>query len=204
MVDVLIVLSGGGAGTFSARAPSTGACDGEVVNSGLVLDSTFFDPAEYCAANLPGSQVLQVASAGVWDSTPLASWYACNPSPPPDTTTTLANQPPVAADDFVETLRTTASFTGNVLANDSDPDPGDAIDGITGVSGNITPWATFTITDFVTGAFTYTLDVNHPSITVLGPGSFLDHVITYTITDGQAVDSGTITIRILGVADPPV
>ena len=115
-----------------------------------------------------------------------------------------ADQPPVVVDDFFPILRTTASFTGNILANDSDPDPGDAIDGITGVSGNVTPWATFTVTDFVTGAFTYTLDVNHPSITILGPGSSLDHVITYTITDGQAVDSGTVTVRIFGTSDPPV
>ena len=118
--------------------------------------------------------------------------------------TTTTNQPPVAVDDLFQTLRTTASFTGNILANDSDPDPGDAIDGITSVSGNVTPWATFTITDFVTGAFTYTLNVNHLSITSLGPGSSLDHVITYTITDGQAVDSGTITIHIVGTSDPPV
>jgi hypothetical protein len=42
------------------------------------------------------------------------------------------------------------------------------------------------------------------SITILGPGSSLDHVITYTITDGEAVDSATITVRIFGAADPPV
>jgi VCBS repeat-containing protein len=120
------------------------------------------------------------------------------------TSTTLANQPPVATDDFFPTTRKTASFSGNILANDSDPDPGDAIDGITQVSGNITAWATFTVTDFVTGAFTYTLNVNHSTITALGPGSFLDHVITYRITDGQATDGGTITVRIFGAADDPV
>jgi hypothetical protein len=29
-------------------------------------------------------------------------------------------------------------------------------------------------------------------------------VITYTITDGEAVDNGTITVRIFGAADDPV
>jgi VCBS repeat-containing protein len=101
-------------------------------------------------------------------------------------------------------LRTTATFSDNVLRNDSDPDPGDAIDGITQVSGNITAWGTFTVTDFVTGAFTYTLDTDHPTIRNLGPGSSLDHVITYSITDGQTTDSATVTIRIFGVADDPV
>jgi VCBS repeat-containing protein len=116
----------------------------------------------------------------------------------------LANQPPVATDDFFPTFRTTPSFTGNILTNDFDPDAGDAVDGISFVSGNLTPWASFTVTDFLTGAFTYTLNVNHPTITALGPGSSLDHVITYAITDGQAGDSATITVRIFGAADPPV
>jgi Calx-beta domain len=120
------------------------------------------------------------------------------------TSTTLVNQPPVATDDFFSTFRTTASFTGNILTNDFDPDAGDAINGITFVDNNLTPFASFTVTDFVTGAFTYTLNVNHPTITALGPGSFLDHSITYGITDGQASDTGTVTVRIFGVGDPPV
>jgi Bacterial Ig domain len=59
----------------------------------------------------------------------------------------VANQPPVATDDFFPTSRRTASFSGNILANDSDPDPGDAINGITSLSGSITAWGTFTLTD---------------------------------------------------------
>jgi VCBS repeat-containing protein len=120
------------------------------------------------------------------------------------TTTTLPNQAPAANDDFYSMLRTTASFGGNILVNDSDPDPGDAIDGITSLSGSITAWGTFTLTNWVTGDFIYTLDTENATIRNLGPGSSLDHQITYRITDGESSDTATITIRIFGTGDDPV
>jgi VCBS repeat-containing protein len=116
----------------------------------------------------------------------------------------VANQPPVANDDFFSTFRTTASFSGNILANDSDSDPSDAIDGITSLSGNLTAWGAFSLTNWATGEFTYTLDTENATIRNLGPGSSLDHQIIYRITDGETSDTATVTIRIFGVADDPV
>jgi hypothetical protein len=48
------------------------------------------------------------------------------------------------------------------------------------------------------------LNTEHPTIRNLGPGSFLDHTITDRVTDGAASSLGTLIVRIIGVADPPV
>ena len=97
--------------------------------------------------------------------------------------------------------RDQSSISGNVLTNDSDPH-GDTL-GLSSVSGNITPYATASF-DFVAGSFSYQLNTEHPTIRNLGPGSFLDHNITYRVTDGGASALGTLTVRIIGMADPPV
>lgn len=77
-LDVSISMEGG-AGTYTALVPPTGACDGEeVVDSGPAVDSNFFDPETYCAENRPGSTPVQAITAGTWTTSPPGdSWYAC-------------------------------------------------------------------------------------------------------------------------------
>jgi VCBS repeat-containing protein len=88
-----------------------------------------------------------------------------------------------------------------VLSNDFDPD-GDPIY-LTSVSGNIAPYATASF-NWGDGSFTYQLNVDHPTIRSLGPGSSLNHVILYSISDGTSSATGTLTVWIRGIADPPV
>ena len=87
-----------------------------------------------------------------------------------------------------------------MLSNDSDPDGNQLF--VIGQSNNIAPYASTQIN--LDGSFTYTLNTDHPTIRNLGPGSSLDHVISYTISDGGATSNATLTIHIVGVSDPPV
>ena len=79
-LDVFISMEGG-AGTYTALVPPSGACDGEVLDSGPAVDSNFFDPATFCAENTPGSTPVQAITAGTWTPSPPGdSWYACAPT----------------------------------------------------------------------------------------------------------------------------
>lgn len=76
-VDVYISLQGG-AGTYSVTVPASGNCDGQQqVDAGLAVDSTYFDPAAYCADNAPGSTVNQAAASGAWTPPVPNTYYGC-------------------------------------------------------------------------------------------------------------------------------
>jgi streptogramin lyase len=102
------------------------------------------------------------------------------------------NQPPVAVDDTLTTEQDTAG-TVNVLANDSDPDPGDALtvtDSTAGAHG--------TVSCQPAGDCTYT-----PAAGYSGPDSF-----TYTVSDGNGgTATGNVSVTVTptgGGNQPPV
>ncbi|MCP3937132.1 MAG: tandem-95 repeat protein, partial [Actinomycetia bacterium] len=96
---------------------------------------------------------------------------------------------PVAGDDVVATAEDTAVTTGNVLANDTDPD-GDtlSVDSFTqGANGSVSYNAD--------GTFTYT-----PHADFNGTDTF-----TYTVDDGQGnTDTATVTVTVNAVQDAPI
>ena len=91
-IDVSIELTGG-AGSFTASAPSTGACDGEDQTSGPVVDSDFFNPDEYCGE----LTAIQAATAGAWTPPIDETWYACIDIEEPSTTSPPTTAPPTTS-----------------------------------------------------------------------------------------------------------
>jgi hypothetical protein len=192
MVDVLIQLSGG-IGTFSARAPSSGACDGEVVNSGLVVDSNVVaDPAEYCATNLPGSQLIQVGAAGAWTVTPPSTWFACNPMPPPETTTTttttatVPSVPPATVNDVFD-LVIGQTVGGNILTNDQLGTPTASLNELFDANGTL-PFGGFNL--FVTG---------NPGVVAAAVFVSVDGTITI---EGASAGSGFFSYSLVQPGNP--
>ena len=118
---------------------------------------------------------------------------------------TVTNPAPIAGDDVVATSEDVVA-TGNVLANDSDPD-GDAlaVTGFTvaGLAGGFLPGDTATIPGVgtirldSTGAYTFT-----PATNYNGPVP----LVTYTIVDADgAIDLATLALGpVLPVNDAPV
>jgi len=93
------------------------------------------------------------------------------------------NHPPDAVDDSLTTAQDTAGMV-NVLANDSDPDPGDSLT----VTGS-TDGAHGTVSCDLTGLCFYT-----PASGYTGPDSF-----TYTISDGHGgTATATVHVTVLG------
>ena len=110
------------------------------------------------------------------------------------------SQPPVAVQDTATLLaNTTEPATGNVLANDTDPD-GDTLSllspavqrGILGVIG----WQ-------ADGAYTYLLNDLLPEVRALAAGQTATDRFAYTATDGQAQAQGDLAITVQGVNDAP-
>lgn len=116
------------------------------------------------------------------------------------------NEPPVAADDAVTTTED-AAVTGNVLANDDDPE-GDALTvaAVNGVAGNVATQIVLNsgalLTINANGDFS--LDPNG-ALEALGTGDSQVETVTYTADDGfGGQDDATLTITITGVNDAPV
>ncbi|MDB5575345.1 MAG: outer rane adhesin-like protein, partial [Bradyrhizobium sp.] len=114
------------------------------------------------------------------------------------------NNPPVAVDDDDTATEDTAPnpVTGNVLANDSDPD-GNAL--------TVTSAGTFnlghgTLVVHADGSYSYTLDNSNPAVDALNNGQTLVDSFTYGISDGQGgTRSAMLAITIHGRTDnfPP-
>jgi hypothetical protein len=101
-------------------------------------------------------------------------------------TITAVSDPPNAVDDLATTDEDTAVYVP-VLANDSDPDSGFTITAATqGTKG-----ATLIQGD---GTIRYT-----PAANANGADSF-----TYTVSDGSAADTATVSVTIAPVNDPPI
>ena len=132
-------------------------------------------------------------------------------------TVTGINDPPVAVADVNSVSRFSAAPTvsGNVRANDSDPDDnttraqltitqvaagGGPAQGLTtpinGTYGSLTLNAD--------GSYAYTIDSARPATAALAPGQTASDVFTYTIADPQgATATTTLTITITGTANAP-
>jgi len=115
------------------------------------------------------------------------------------------NNAPVAVAD--EAIFKTTGTSGNVLANDFDPDTGDSLV-VTGVSTSGNPGTLFdpfdpvhgtygSITIRDDGSWDYTLDKNDPDTNALAQGASVDDVFGYTIEDPYgATASSTLLIHI--------
>jgi VCBS repeat-containing protein len=95
-----------------------------------------------------------------------------------------------------------ATAVGNVLANDTDVDTGDAksvttTGTITGTYGSVVIHAD--------GSYTYTLNNDDPDTNTLAQGASVQDVFNYTMQDvSGAASSSTLTIHITGTNDAPV
>ncbi len=108
-----------------------------------------------------------------------------------ETTMVRENRPPQALDDTVTTDEDTPVTTGNVLANDSDPD-GDTLS-VSGVESRSAQGGS--VVDNGDGTFTYT-----PPAGFSGSDSF-----GYTVADGNGgEDRATVRVTVNAVNHPPV
>ncbi len=108
------------------------------------------------------------------------------------------NDAPTAGDDAASTNEDSATVTGNVLANDTDPDTTDVlfVSAVVATSANDVP-----ITNNGDGTFGY------------DPSGVLDHLdqvdtlldtFEYTVSDGNGgSDVGKVTVTVTGLDDPP-
>ncbi len=108
--------------------------------------------------------------------------------------------------------------TGNVLANDTDPDSvaNGETQTITGVAAGVHALASGSVATSLNGnygsivlnadgTYSYTVNNNHAAIQALNAGDSLYDVFTYTVTDTAGATSSTqITITIQGSNDAPV
>ena len=90
-----------------------------------------------------------------------------------------------------------ATVSGNVLTNDSDAQG----DTLTIVTTGTVPLDYGTLSVGVDGAVAYTLDNANPLVNALHGGQSLTDTYTYTVSDGSATDSTTLTVTILGFTD---
>ncbi|MBS4096265.1 MAG: putative Ig domain-containing protein [Sulfuricella sp.] len=114
----------------------------------------------------------------------------------------IANQAPVAMNDAVTvTEDVQTSVSGNVLANDSDPDAGTVLKvadpGIRqGVYG--------TLTVLADGSSRYELDNTAAAVQALGAGQSVVEHFSYQSSDGTMATQGDIAISVVGQNDAPV
>ncbi|MFP3542070.1 Ig-like domain-containing protein [Rhizobium sp. SIMBA_035] len=113
------------------------------------------------------------------------------------------NDPPVAADDTGTTPEDT-TLNGNVLTNDTDIDGGSLSVTQFTIAGDATVHAAGTAATIVgVGALTINADGNYtfvPAANYNGPVP----VATYTVSDGALTDTGTLTLDVTPINDPPV
>ncbi|MDF1720842.1 MAG: Ig-like domain-containing protein [Minwuia sp.] len=116
------------------------------------------------------------------------------------------NEPPVTVDDALATTED-AAITGNVLANDDDPE-GDALTvaAVNGAAGNVATQIVLNSGALLTinANGDVSLDPNG-ALEALGTGDTRVETVTYTASDGfGGFDDGTLTVTINGVNDAPV
>ncbi len=115
------------------------------------------------------------------------------------TTVTVTNVAPIASDNSGLQFTTdegTSIVTANVLLNDNDPGPETLI-----VSSVDTTGTVGLVVDRGDGTFNYDPNGQFDSLAV---GQSANDTFTYTVSDGTATDTATVTIIITGVNDAPV
>ena len=135
--------------------------------------------------------------------------------------TTTANSPPTAVPDTADATEKGgvnnstggSPATGNVLTNDTDPDPGDtktvvavSFGSTSGALGSAVSGAHGSLVLNANGTFTYTVNEVDPAVQALRlPTDTLTDVFNYTMSDAAgATSSTTLTITIHGADDAPV
>ncbi|MGA5464044.1 Ig-like domain-containing protein [Mycobacterium sp. NPDC050041] len=109
------------------------------------------------------------------------------------------NDAPVAVDDNAGSVAedSTTPLTYNVVANDTDIDD----EPLTVQSATDGQYGTVTFTG---GTVTYTPSATNATVQALGAGDPLTDSFTYVVTDGDATDTATVTVTIIGANDAPV
>lgn len=113
-----------------------------------------------------------------------------------------ANDSPLVTADRVDfSVVDTNSVSGNVLANDSDPDQGDSLHvGQPGVQAGL--YGSLQLS--AAGGYTYVLDLANPAVAALGTGPGLLDSFTYQVEDGYGGSvSATLEIGIDGANHKP-
>ncbi len=114
------------------------------------------------------------------------------------------NDAPVAAPDTLTgsfAIGSTIRLNNNdFLDNDFDVDN----DKTQLLISNLTGFKYTTINPLVTDGFELNIDSKNPELIALAEGEFAYETLTYTITDGLASSSSTMTIKIVGVNDAPI
>lgn len=135
-----------------------------------------------------------------------------------------SNDAPLPADDLASVTAGAAAATGNVLANDADPDAGDSrvvssvqvgsLGGALPVAGGSTRDSAAAVATGLygrlligaDGSYSYQVDGNNPAVKALvSGGTTLDDVFTYTVRDGQgATATAVLTVTVRGGDDAPI
>jgi VCBS repeat-containing protein len=108
------------------------------------------------------------------------------------------NHAPTATDDSATAVENGAAITINVLANDSDSDPGDTLT-VTGFSASGLQGA---VTQNADGSFNYAVGNAFQSLLLGGSAT---ETFSYTVADSQgAASTAQVVVRINGANDEPV
>src|SRR5262249_54588749 len=173
------------------------------------------DSLKVTAHTNPGHGTLSIASDGSFTYTPTAGFtgptdtftYTVSDGQGGTATATVTitigvNHPPVAFNDSNSvTEDVTLTATGNVLSNDSDPDPSTTLRASLVGSGTGTYGSVTIGSD---GAYTYTLNNSAAIVQALAQGQSVTDIFSYAASDGNASTNATLTITINGTNDPPV
>jgi len=121
-------------------------------------------------------------------------------------TVTGVNDTPVAAPDAAGVAEdaTTNAVSGNLLANDTDPDAGATLTVSAVAGGAVGERVIGTYGSVVIeadGSFVYTLDNVRAATDALAAGQTASEIFTYTVGDGTATAAATLTVVVTGAAD---
>lgn len=116
------------------------------------------------------------------------------------TTDVLLNRAPTGNHDSVSVTEDGATFYGDVLANDTDPD-GDTIS-VDDATGGLLSYGSFTLA--ANGGFSYTVNNLNHEVDSLNAGETLTDSFAYVVVDEHGAHSGvtSVSITIHGVTDP--
>ncbi|WP_159779080.1 VCBS domain-containing protein, partial [Flavobacterium sp. 9AF] len=118
---------------------------------------------------------------------------------------------PIAVDDTNSVVANSAiAVTGNLVTNDTDATSGDTktiseVHGYTSFVGTAYNTTYGTITVQSNGAYSYTVNVNNPTVRGLKNGVNITDIIAYKVRDNVGnFDYGYLTVTINGVTEPPI
>lgn len=172
--------------------------DGDAVIQGQEILAADFSKLVYTANGTNASFTFQVKDDGGTAN------GGVDTDPTPNTMTLnviVGNRAPTGVADVNTIAEGTASVTGNVLDNDTDPDN----DNLSVVAGLIQTGRYGSLTINADGSYTYVLDNNNPTVQALRlETDTLTETFDYTLSDGKLTDTSTLTITITGTNNAPV